>query len=270
MTTIPEGLPADPMALQSIAIEVASAAAALIRTARADGFDIATKSTDTDMVTDVDHASDRLIVEMLADRRPDDAILTEESGSTSGTSGLTWVVDPIDGTTNFVYEHPPYAVSIAVMAGDEPVAGVVLDVANHACFAAAIGHGATRDGTPVHVRPAPPLAMALIATGFNYSSDRRARQARAVADLIARVRDIRRLGAASADLCSVACGRVDAYYEAGLGPWDIAAGRIIATEAGARVELVEQAATPLSIIAAHPHLFGELRDLLDEVGATSI
>ncbi len=273
MTTGPglyADLPADPLELRSIAVEVAAAAAALVRASRAQGFGIATKSTDTDMVTDVDHASDRLIVEMLAARRPNDAILAEESGPADGVSGVCWVVDPIDGTTNFVYDHPPYTVSIAAVVGDTPIAGVVHDVAPDVSVSAALGHGATRDGATIRVRPAPPLAQALVATGFGYSPERRARQVEVLGALIARIRDVRRMGAASADLCSVASGRVDAYYEAGLGPWDLAAGRVIATEAGARVELLDQAQSPLSIVAAHPDLFGPFMELLVEVGADTI
>ena len=130
MNPHPDGLPADPASLLAIAVEIAGAAADMIRTARADGFGIETKSTDTDLVTDLDHASDRLILEMLGSRRPDDAILTEESGIANGTSGGCWIVDPIDGTTNFVYDHPPYTVSIAAAVDDMPIAGVVVDISS--------------------------------------------------------------------------------------------------------------------------------------------
>ena len=270
MNPLPDGLPADPASLMAIAAEAATAAATMIRDARAAGFGIETKSTDTDMVTDLDHASDRLIIEMLHSHRPDDAILTEESGMSAGTSGICWIVDPIDGTTNFVYDHPPYTVSIAAAVDGMPIAGVVLDISSGSTCSAALGRGATCDGAALRVRPAPPLHQALVATGFAYSPARRKQQAGVVLALIDRVRDIRRRGAASADLCSVARGSVDAYYEAGLGPWDLAAGRIIATEAGARVELLDDAPTPLSVIATHPDLFGPLLELLLEVGADTI
>lgn len=270
---LPTDLPADPDELRAVALRIAVTASELVRTRRRAGFGIATKSTATDMVTDVDRASDALIRELLADARPDDAVVTEEDEALGGTTGITWYADPIDGTTNFVYDHSPYTVSIAATVGGHPVAGAVVEVRTDDRYDAALGGGARRNGEPMRLADPPPLARALVATGFGYDPDRRRAQAAVVQRVVGDLRDIRRLGAASFDLCGVAAQRVDAYYEIGLGPWDIAAGWLIAAEAGATVEHLAGGGVTLgggSVIAAHPDLVGPLRDLLANAGVGDV
>ena len=264
-------LPADPKALEDLALRTAVAAAEMVRARRSGGFGVHTKATETDMVTDVDRASDAMIRELLLAARPDDGLLTEEDSEHAGSSGITWIVDPIDGTTNFVYDHPPYAVSIAAAVESRPIAGAVVEIAGGERYAASLGGGATRDGAELRLADAPELSRALIGTGFDYDGSRRAAQAELLGRVIGEVRDIRRLGAAAYDLCSVAANRIDAYYEHGLKAWDLAAGEIIATEAGAAVEgLDERGARPGSVVAAHPSLIGPLRELLLSAGAAEI
>ena len=270
--TCPSDLPADPRTLASIALRVAASAADLVRERRIEGFGVDTKSTVTDMVTDVDRASDALIRELLTQARPHDGIVTEEDETVSGTSGVVWVADPIDGTTNFVYGHRPYQVAIAATLEGRPVAGAVVEVDSDDRYHAALGAGSYRGSSRLRVPTAPPLERALVATGFGYLPERRRRQARVVAGIIAEIRDIRRLGAAAFDLCSVAAGRVDAYYEHGLGPWDLAAGELIVTEAGGAVEGIDGGAPDAhrGIIAAHRDLIEPLRDLLIANGALGV
>ncbi|TQL45013.1 myo-inositol-1(or 4)-monophosphatase [Homoserinimonas aerilata] len=228
--------------LLDLARTVASAAADLARTRRSEGVSVAaSKSTTEDIVTHADRETEALIRRMLAEARPDDGFFGEESSAAKGSSGLTWVVDPIDGTVNYLYGIPQYGVSIAVVEGEpEPLswtalAGVVVAPALGETFTAARGGGAFLNGERIRVNPAPEPGQALIGTGFGYQADVRRRQARIVTELIGSVRDIRRIGAASIDLCNVACGRLDGYYERGLQPWDHAAGALIAAEAGALV-----------------------------------
>jgi myo-inositol-1(or 4)-monophosphatase len=219
--------------LLAIAVETAAAAAALI--AGSVARDVDTKSTPTDMVTEVDRASEALVVERLRAHRPDDAILGEEGALDAGTSGVRWIVDPLDGTTNFLYRFPAYAVSIAAEVEGVVSVGVVHDVVHDEVFTATLGGGAFRDARPMRVGGPPTLATALIGTGFAYAPERRAQQAAVLAGLLGRVRDIRRAGSAALDQCWVAAGRLDGQYESGLQPWDLAAGRLIAAEAGAWV-----------------------------------
>ena len=224
-------------ALLDIAREVALEAARLVRDRRAGRVTVAeTKSSPVDVVTEADRAAEELIRRRLAVLRPDDGFLGEESGAGASTSGVTWVVDPIDGTVNFLYDLPQYAVSVAAERGGVVVAGVVVNVASAEVFAAVRGGGATLDGRRLRVGDGAGLEKTLVATGFNYDAVVRARQADAVARLLRTVRDVRRLGSAALDLCAVAAGRVDAYVEEGLHPWDMAAGGLVATEAGARLE----------------------------------
>lgn len=268
-----DSLPADPDELRGVALTVATTAAELVRTRRREAFGVTTKSTSTDMVTDVDHASDALIRQLLADARPDDAIVTEEDAAVGGTTGVVWHADPIDGTTNFVYDHSPYTVSIAATVDGRPVAGAVVEVRTDDRYDAALGRGATRNGVAMRLAAPPTLDRALVATGFGYDPERRRRQAAVVAAIIGELRDVRRLGAASFDLCGVAAQRVDAYYEMGLGSWDIAAGWIIATEAGASVEHLTGGPARLdgsAVIAAHPDLVAPLRELLMSAGVGDI
>ena len=197
-----------------------------------------TKSSAVDVVTAADRASEELIRSRILAARPDDAIMGEEGEDHAGTSGVRWIVDPIDGTVNYLYGLPEWAVSIAVEVEGEIVAGVVVNGSTGVEYAAARGAGATRDGRPIAVRPTPPLAERLVLTGFGYQSDVRAHQAACVAALLPHVRDIRRMGSCALDLCHVADGSGDAYVEEGPNPWDYSAGGLVLTEAGGRFGLL--------------------------------
>lgn len=234
--------------LRRIALRVAGEAARIIVEERPDELALATKSTATDVVTDMDQLAQDQIVAALRSLRPQDGFVGEEEGETRrGESGITWVVDPIDGTVNYLYRIPAYSVSIAAVVGDPlvegawtPVAGAVVNPVSAEAYSAALGEGAFRahgEGGEVRLRTSgqSDLAQALVATGFGYAADRRAWQAAVLADLLPEIRDIRRMGSAALDLCRVAEGSVDAYYERGLNPWDLAAGWLIVTEAGGRV-----------------------------------
>ncbi len=258
----------DAAALRDLAVDVAGAAAALLAGRLDDERStVSTKSTGTDMVTEMDAASERLIVAKLRAARPDDGIIGEEGASFAGTSGVRWVIDPLDGTTNYLYRLPGWNVSIGVEVDGTPIVGVVAIPSTNDLFAAAAGHGATRNGSPIAVPPAAPLATSLIGTGFSYDAAVRERQAANVTKMIGRVRDIRRFGAAAADLCAVACGRLDAYVESGLAPWDHCAGSIIAREAGALVDIVDDHPLPGTlVIASHPTRRDEFLTLLQEAG----
>jgi myo-inositol-1(or 4)-monophosphatase len=257
--------------LLEVATRLAADAAALLL----DGLDrprtdVGTKSSRTDMVTEVDRASEQLIVSGLRAARPDDAVLGEEGTSASGTTGVRWVIDPLDGTTNYLYSLPGFAVSIAAEVDGVRSVGVVHDPLHGDVFTAALGRGARRNGDIVRVRDEADLRTALVATGFAYDPERRRRQAGVLTEVLPSVRDIRRGGAAAVDLCSVACGRMDAYYEKGLGPWDLAAGALVASEAGAVVgDLTGGPPSPSFVLAAGPRLFEPLRALLDRAGAAS-
>lgn len=263
----------DPVALEALATELARSAGALLTAYFVDGArrgelaaTIASKSTRTDLVTAADRASEQLIVGELRRRRPDDSILGEEGGGHEGSSGLTWIVDPLDGTINFVYGLPVFAVSIGCERDGTRVAGVVYDPVRDELFSAALGHGARRDGEVISVTdPPPPLAEALVSTGFGYAADRRREQSLLLPTVLPRVRDLRRAGAAALDLCSVACGRVDAMYEAGLAPWDLAAGALVVTEAGGEISLLDGLVPDATTVVAGPHrLAAELGAVLVE------
>jgi len=241
--------------LVEVARTVALEAGRLAHEGRPDDLAVAaTKSSPQDVVTEMDVAVERLLRRRLAELRPGDGVLGEEGDDVAGSTGLTWVVDPIDGTTNYLYGLPAWSVSVAVVRDDaprpDPLTWTVLAACVHApaegrTFVAGRGLGAQelvhRDGdVPAHgrrlrVRPAVPLADSLVATGFGYRAGRRASQARVLTELLPRVRDIRRAGSAALDLCTLAAGRVDLFYERGLQPWDLAAGSLVASEAGARV-----------------------------------
>jgi len=257
--------------LLDLATRTAAEAAALL----VDGLDrhrveVSTKSTPTDMVTEMDRASEELIAARIHAARPDDAIVGEEGVDRRGTSGVRWLVDPIDGTTNYLYGHPGFAVSIAAELDGDVVAGVVHDALHRDVFTAARGRGARRNGEPVVTSDSADLSTALVGTGFSYDPDRRHKQANVLVEVLPLVRDIRRMGAAAVDLCSVACGRLDAYYERGLAPWDLAAGVLVAQEAGATVgDLRGGPASGEFVLAAAPRLFEDLRDLLTRAGAQS-
>jgi myo-inositol-1(or 4)-monophosphatase len=225
--------------LLALATDVALGAADLVRRGRADGVEVAaTKSSSTDVVTEVDRAAERFLFEALMTARPGDGFLGEEGASSTSTSGVEWVVDPIDGTVNFLYGIPAYAVSVAAAVGDRSVAGVVTNVHTRETYTATLGGGSFRDGTRLRLPDGepPPLSQRLVGTGFNYVPAVRARQIDAAGALIREVRDLRRIGSAALDLCFVADGRFDAYVEEGLHRWDMAAGGLVATEAGAVLE----------------------------------
>lgn len=255
--------------LLALAVQLASdAAGLLLEGLTRDRVVVDTKTTGTDMVTEIDHASERLIVEGILLARPDDGILGEEGTDRVGTSGVRWVIDPIDGTTNYLYGHPGFAVSIAVEIDGIISVGVVNDPLHGEVFTATIGGGSFRNGKPITVSTQSDLANALVGTGFSYESERRRRQAEVLGKVIPHIRDIRRMGAASVDLCSVACGRIDAYWERGLQPWDHAAGALIATEAGAIVGNLDGGAPEFDFcLAGPPELFATLRELLASSGA---
>jgi myo-inositol-1(or 4)-monophosphatase len=262
--------------LVELARACALRAGELIRTERPDRPQVAaTKSSPTDVVTAMDRAVEELLKDLLRGARPQDGLLGEEGGGRPGTSGVTWVLDPIDGTVNYLYGLPSYAVSVAAVLGDPsvpgawtPLAGCVHNPQTQETWTAGAGLGADLNGTSLTVQEAPQLSACLVATGFGYREDRRAHQAEVLARLLPRVRDVRRLGCASIDLCMVASGRVDGYYERGLNPWDIAAGVLVAGEAGAVVRgLRGRPAGPEFLLAAAEPLCGELAECLADLGA---
>lgn len=235
--------------LRTIAVDIGVEAAEKVRRQRLEltgdgelGDFAASKSSPVDPVTIVDTMAEDFISEALQTSRPDDGIIGEEGAQRSSLSGISWVVDPIDGTVNFLYGIPHYAVSIAAARDGAVVAGAVVNVANGDIYSAARGEGATvlRGGegaaVTLHCSTTTQPEMTLLATGFSYSSARRTAQAELLQKLLPQVRDIRRMGSAALDLCSLAEGRVDAYFEHGIQCWDFAAGALIAEEAGAAVD----------------------------------
>lgn len=258
-----------PEELLSLAETVAARAADLLMEGlRRGNLAVETKTSTTDMVTEVDRAAEQLIVSELRSARPHDAIVGEEGTDDPGTSGVRWVVDPIDGTTNFLYALPGFSVSIAAELHGTTVAGVVAVPMHHETFTAVLGGGARRNGEVISVSATSDPSLALVSTGFSYEPERRRRQAAVLATVLPAVRDVRRMGAASVDLCSVACGRVDAHFERGLQPWDYAAGALVATEAGALVgDLDGGPPSTQFTLAANPALWPKLAQMLDGAGA---
>lgn len=260
--------------LLELAREAARRAGELLRDGRpADLKVAATKSSPIDVVTEMDIAAEKLITGLIAERRPDDGVLGEEGGSTRGSSGVRWVIDPLDGTVNYLYGLPTWAVSIAVEQDGETVVGVVAAPMRGETYHAVRGGGARATGEwegerPLSCRPAPPLDRALVSTGFNYVTGVRAHQATVAQRLIPLLRDIRRGGSAAVDLCDLACGRLDGYYERGLHPWDLAAGDLIAREAGALTggRPGEPPSRDLAV-AAPQGVFEPLQRLLEDLGA---
>lgn len=249
----------DPIALATLATEITIEAGALLREAlHRTRTTVETKSTGTDMVTEIDRASEALIARLLQEARPGDGMLGEEGTATASTTGVRWIADPLDGTTNYLYGFPAFGVSIAAEVDGRVVAGAVHDPIHGETFVASLGAGATCNGRALAVGGPSSLSTALVGTGFSYDRDRRRWQASLLPRVLPAVRDIRRAGAAALDLCWVALGRLDAYYEWGLAPWDWAAGSFIAREAGARTgELTDG-----TQIAAPPHLYDDLVALL--------
>jgi myo-inositol-1(or 4)-monophosphatase len=260
--------------LLELALDIAGQAGRWLRDSRPDELAVAaTKSSPTDVVTAMDRGSETLLVQRILAARPDDAIVGEEGTARPGTSGVRWVLDPLDGTVNYLYRLPSWAVSVGVQSAGRTVAGVVAAPAHGLTYFAAAGRGAyrrdDRSGSEVRLRANDPVALerALVATGFGYTAQRRASQGAVLARLLPSVRDIRRAGSCAIDLCRVADGRVDAYYEHGPQEWDHCAGALVAEEAGAGVALLPVAGTddPL-IVAAGPALLGSLLSALQESG----
>jgi myo-inositol-1(or 4)-monophosphatase len=243
---------ADPAALLELAVRAARAAGDLLldrSTRPATGLEH--KSSATDPVSDADRDAEALIRTLLHRERPDDALLGEEGGASAGDSALRWIVDPLDGTVNYLYRFPAWCVSIACEDADGGVVAAVFDPGRGELFTAARGQGAACDGEPLHVRSGTDLNTSLVGTGFGYVARQRARQAEVAARLIPQVRDIRRGGSAALDLAWVAAGRLDGFYEHGLNPWDRAAGELLVREAGGTVaDLPAADGLPAGIIAA--------------------
>ncbi|RBY98162.1 inositol monophosphatase [Blastococcus sp. TF02-8] len=261
-----------PTDLLALAVSVAREAGALVaRGQDRAGDHVGTKSSPVDVVTAVDSASEELLVGRLLAALPDDGVLGEEGASREGTSGVRWVVDPIDGTVNFLYGLPAYAVSVGAEVHGTVRAGAVLNVATGELFTATAGGGAwlsvgDEDARRLKVREPASLERTLVATGFGYRVGQRRAQGRVVAELLPRVRDIRRSGSAALDLCAVAAGRVDAYYELDLNPWDHAAGALVAAEAGAVVTGLRGApvGVPMTVAVA-PSVAGPFLELVTEL-----
>ena len=250
--------------LRALAEAVAREAGALLRDAFAGPeLRVSAKSSPTDLVSEADHDAERLIRERLSAARPSDGVLGEEGGDVGGSSGLRWVVDPLDGTVNFLFGIPQWAVSIACEDHDGALAGVVYDPMRDELWAADRTGPALLDGRPLRAEHRDDLSTALVATGFGYDADVRRAQAAITARLLPDVRDIRRLGSAALDLAWTAAGRYDAYYEHGLNHWDLAAGALICERAGLRVlELPVHERLPWGILAAPPALAEPLLELV--------
>jgi len=262
--------------LTDLALSAARAAAELVRErARGDVSVAATKSSDVDVVTEADRASEALIRDHIRAVRPEDGFLGEEGDDVASGTGVRWIVDPIDGTVNFLYGIPQYAVSIAAERDGEVVAGVVLDVQGRTEYVGRLADGqdpevATRDGEPVAVRGPAPMTQRLVATGFSYDRRIRVLQAQAVTRLLPLVRDVRRLGSCALDLCLVADGRIDAYVEEGVNLWDHAAAGLIARIAGARTVVVEGVGGLDLMVCGPAHGFDELLEVVREVGFSPV
>jgi myo-inositol-1(or 4)-monophosphatase len=255
--------------LLDLALGIAREAAELVRTRREDGVHVAaTKSSATDVVTDADRASEALILSRILDARPEDGILGEEGSDTAGTSGVRWVVDPIDGTVNYFLGLAQYAVSIGVEVDGEVQVGIVVNAATGDEFTAVRGGGAFRNGRPISVRAPRAPDRSVISTGFNYELPVRRIQAAAVAELVVRVADIRRFGSCALDLCALAAGQSDGYVEEGCLPWDHAAGGLIAQEAGAVVEVLGGAAGRALVVAAPAPAYEGFLGLVTRCGFT--
>jgi myo-inositol-1(or 4)-monophosphatase len=249
----------EPARLLDIAVELAHAAGRKLLDGQAGvRTTVETKSTRTDMVTEMDRASEALIAEGLRQARPHDGMLGEEGTAAPGVTGVVWVVDPLDGTTNYLYDFPSWAVSIGAMIDGVPTVGAVYDPVHDETFTGVSGGGSFLNGTRLRVAGAPDLATALVGTGFSYDAANRRRQAELLTTVLPVVRDVRRAGSAASDMCWVAAGRLDAYYERGVQLWDVAAGTVIATEAGAVVDRLDDE----TIVVAAPQLFDPLCALL--------
>lgn len=255
----------EPAALLALAREAAELAGGLLRARFEAGPErtVTTKSTDTDLVSEADFAAQRAIRGLLDERRPGDGFLGEEGGDAAGSSGLRWIVDPLDGTVNYLFGIPQWCVSVAVADADGTVAGIVHDPLRGDTFGAVRGGPATLHGRVLVGSSKTDLATAMVATGFAYDADLRVEQARVLVGLIGRVRDIRRCGAAALDLAWTAAGRYDAYYERGLNRWDLAAGELICQRAGLELRsLAERGRLPAGILVGPAGLADGLEALV--------
>jgi myo-inositol-1(or 4)-monophosphatase len=257
--------------LQRFTVELATGAAQLVREHGGRPLGVSSKSTATDLVTEADRASERWLVEHILAVRPTDAIVGEEGAGAAGSSGVGWVLDPIDGTVNYVLGLPQYAVSVAAEVDGEVVAGAVCNIASGELFRARRGGGAYLGGSRLDGPRGVPLERAVVGTGFGYDATQRMRQGAVVARLLPRVADIRRFGSASLDMCALAAGRLDAYFEAGLNRWDYAAGVLIATEAGCTATGLRGTAPSSRLTAvAGTGLAPQFFALLEELGADAV
>ena len=261
--------------LHALASAVARSAGEFLRGRRPVHVEVAaTKSSPTDVVTQMDRDVEAFVRSQISAARPDDGFFGEEGDEASGTSGLTWVVDPIDGTVNYLYGIEAFAVSVAVVSGGRDpltwtvLAGAVHDVAKQETWSAWLGGGAWHEEERVQVNPPRPLAECLVGTGFGYAAERRLAQAQVLVHVLPRVRDIRRIGSMALDLCLLAGGHLDLVYERGLQPWDHAAGGLVVTEAGGTVTgLRRRAADDRMLVAGREPAVAELASLLEEVDA---
>ena len=250
--------------LLSLAVEISRRAGALLLERFAEearGVD--TKTGPTDLVSDADRDAEEMITRFVRERRPDDGILAEEGTIGAATSGLTWVIDPLDGTVNFLFCIPVWCVSIGIEDASGGLIGVVHNPNADETFTAIRGKGAYLGGAPIEVSNRSELSSALVGTGFHYDQQRRSEQAATVAEIIPLVRDIRRAGSAALDLCSLACGRLDAFYESPMERWDRSAGELLVREAGGVVEdLPAPRGAPPGVTAANARLHPALRKLV--------
>jgi myo-inositol-1(or 4)-monophosphatase len=256
----------EPAELAGIAERAARAAAGLVESAYGTADPVGRKSSPTDVVTQTDLSAEQLVRQVLHEATPSAGILGEEEGTTAAAARVQWVVDPLDGTINFLYAVPLFAVSVAAAVDGEVVAGVVIDVLRDEVFSAHIGGGAFRDGSPIRVSDCASLGQALVATGFSYHAERRAQQGEVAHRLLSQARDIRCFGSAALELCWVACGRLDGYFQRETELWDRAAGALIAREAGAGVVLPAPENDDL-VIAASPGVFDELWSVVQSATA---
>jgi myo-inositol-1(or 4)-monophosphatase len=255
-------------ALLELAQYAASLAAAVHRRAiEAASFKVDIKSSTSDLVTEVDREAERELVTAIRAARPEDEIIGEEGANFSGSSGVRWILDPLDGTTNFVHQYPAHSVAVGVEIDEQRIIGVVHDTFSNRVYAGVVGEGATCDGTPITVRYECNLQQALVGTGFLPDTNVRRLQADLLREILPRVRDVRRSGCPSLDICGVAAGTLDAFYECGLGQWDIAAAAAIAEAAGATILLLNSRVLPNPfLVVANAKLTSAIVALLVKTG----
>ncbi|HKE56651.1 MAG TPA: inositol monophosphatase family protein [Pyrinomonadaceae bacterium] len=232
-------------------------------------LDVSSKASSTDLVTEVDREAEQALVTAILATRASDSIVGEEGTNHQGTSGVRWILDPLDGTTNFVHGYPAHSVAVGIEINGERRVGVVHDTFSNRVYAAVVGEGATYDDAPIVVRSEDKLERALVGTGFLPDAGVRRLQAELLREVLPRVRDIRRSGCPSLDICNVASGKLDVFYECGLGPWDICAAAAIAEAAGATVRLLASQVLPNPLlVVANPKLISTFVSLLEKVGVT--